>query len=184
MAGFNPAIAGATMAATSMMIAREEEDNKKRRFRNIHGETKDQIFLKFSEPKERVLKRLNDYYGTDDENDGALIYKNNNKFNAKAFFISFAVAFFVILGIQWIIAEASWDYNTTVNFFNVIDLIGGLVVGIFFALILNRDTEIDYIKVGTRKGQTTVLIKKYDSEGYRNIDEDDLDELLETLHGK
>lgn len=169
-------------ATTAMIIAnnnRTQRENKERRFRNIETETNDQIYLKFDKSKEIILKRLHRFLGTDGEEDGILFKNPKKKFSLTKFIITFIITFLLIYGTMWIFK----DWDKSISFFNTYTVIGGFIVGLIAGFI-NLRKEIDYIKIGTNNHKTTVIIKKFDSEGYRNIDEDDLERLLNVLEGK
>jgi hypothetical protein len=49
-------------------------------------------------------------------------------------------------------------------------------------ILWNSEVLVDYIRVRTREdGNVTVLIKIYDEDGYRNIDEDDIYAILSAI---
>jgi len=151
--------------------------------RKISEEGKDQILLLVKAPVDKVGDAVATLFNNWEYQKGKLIgqYPLNFSITGAAIVGSIAsVVIFIIL------ISLDTHYQGLGTGFP-----GGLVgaialtiaIGIAGEIILDHphSEEINYMKIRTLKEYTTVLIKRYDEGGNRNIDEDDLSRLVEIL---
>ena len=181
--GSGLAIGMGTGLAIGAMLA---ESEKEKGMRQSHI-GKDQVLIRIKAKKEEVLntlaKTFDNWYISG--RDGGLYRKSNTLFEWTT-----AIVGFILTGlvsgiaevIWWSFQPGAWSWNSS-NPYNPW-VFGAIVGGIVFVILGfsgARDTRIDYIRVKGDGDYTTTLLKIYDSEGYRNLDEDDLHLILKQL---
>jgi hypothetical protein len=183
MTNGNSAAGLAVGMATGMIIGEETEKSKGRRMAN-RGQ--DQIFLKIKYSMENVGKEIASVYDNWKFKDGN-IYITSNPFDVFAFIISFIVIGFLVwlvflmLGPSLFGCQYYFNCDIPIEYWFYGIAITSALSGFITYLLCRGDDELDYIKLGMSGEYTTVLIKKFDSDGYRNLDDDDIDKIVTKL---
>jgi hypothetical protein len=162
------------------LIGSSTERSKGRR---ISEEGKDQVLLLIKAPVEKVGEAIATLLDNWEYQKGKLIGHYPLNFGVTGAAIIGAVAGTVIF-ISLIFLDNHYNGLGTGFPGGLIGAaIATIAIGIAGEIILDRphSAEISYIKIGSSKEYTTVLIKKYDGNGDRNLDEDDLLRLVEVL---
>jgi hypothetical protein len=194
------AAAGAAAITTGVVVGMAMAEEEKEKNLRISHEGRDQILIKIKEPEDKILDVLSNTFGNW-YNDGENLYRKADGWFSWEFAIIIGViSFFVIAFIDGIFNPTlqsnygQWWGTPTISGIPGLILSGfplsnpwmaGFLIGIILGAIAgyfgNSDDYIDYIRVKTAGDYCTVLIKKYNSSGYRNIDEDDINIIIEHL---
>jgi len=162
------------MMNNSARIARE---NRERRIRN--GSRNDEIYIETKKDKKEIGRKIaslyeNWYYG-----EGSIWLEKPN-FNSGAYWFSI-FACMVVAHFYWLIhTGAFYDISYFENLKSMVGIASLLVSGIFsvfIGFVMGGDDVVSYIELSD-KG---VLLKIYDSNGYRNIHEDELNFILKAI---
>jgi len=168
------------MATGYIIGSATEHDSERAGQRLLKNMGEDQILLKVAKPKDEVGTRLGELYSNWYYNFGRIYQHHGFPFDLEiAFFATFAIGFVLFL--------INFGYEILTNTFKSIISFGtGLTISIIIGTICgylagSSDDIIDYIKIGTVGKYTTILIKKYDSYGNRNMDEDEIALIIALL---
>ncbi len=181
-------IAATTAAATSAALAHERGEARNRRL-SVRGV--DQVLWLVKSDEDRVLETIANTFEGGYVKDGQVCIRHNSIFSggwAVGGFILvasilFILEFVVFKAFSSTICGTSYSWGCSLPFDINIASIISVVVAIVFGFYGGRlDEEIDYINVSNIGNETSVLIDKYTSEGYRNIDEDALMRILVELN--
>jgi len=156
------------------------ESRERARQRRMKVMGKDQILLKvkksIDEAGEAIASTFSNWY----YKDGRIYQKREYPFDFSGFIIA---AFLVGLGlfIAWFVwcwdeIECNFPFSLRSGF--LVTLFIGLCVGFRFGF---EDEEVDYIRLTESNKHTLVLIKIYDEDGCRNIDDDQIQLILDNL---
>ena len=158
--------------ATGQALEEEEERGRQRRMSQMG---QDQILIKSKADKGRVLEAIASTYNNWFASKGKIYQKGERK-------ISWSIVA-IVSGTTFVIAGLLWWALLKLAYFDWwVLLIGSIAVGIFASYRLSGlSEEINYIRVSTIGNETAVLIKKYDNDGYRNIDEDELESIIANI---
>jgi len=168
--------AGASAASTAAMAAvvasnnaREEAEAEERRNRN---KGHDQIYFESDYSGDRTGREIAKVFKWKWENN--TLWKPKPRFNWSAFFISLFVMAFVLafIGIFLEMSSDRYCYDIFCGFSHAWIMLFAIPLALFMALLLGGDSSIDYITINEYEKKTYVLIKVYDSDGYRNVDDD------------
>lgn len=156
-----------TGIALGMAMKKDAEDDVRRK--SNQGE--DQILIKLKKGSfDQAVKVITDVYDWKLAEDGEFERKNPSYSYG-----GFAASFF-IFGVILFITE-----GTKITSFG---LMWGIIIIVIISLIvgrLARDGIIDWIEIDEEGGITLIQINKYNSSGYRNVDEKDIFRLIEKL---
>lgn len=179
-AASNAAMVGALAAGTA---AREAEEAKERRLSQIG---KDQVLIQTKMSVDSVGNTIFKRWDNWCYKDGKIFEKRSKEsYYVNLFVIVFALTGLVLF-VFWLIVihTLGWlDYLP-------LDMVSGLIVSAIvglMAVLFSKPTEeeinkeIDYIRISNLKNKTTVLIKVYTSDGYRNIDDDEILKISERI---
>jgi len=147
--------------------AAEDEDRRK----SHQGD--DQILIKIKGSYDAAVKVLTDIYEWKIDTNGDLVWANPgySYFGAFLGFIIFGVILFIS---ENIVELTSIGFPLSL----IILVVISIAVGYFV-----RDDTIDWFDIDEDNGVVIIQITKYDSSGYRNIDEKDIFKIIERLKG-
>ena len=130
----------------------------------------DQILLKISEKKvEKIRKYLEEKYDREIKFDGRNFYKKDER---GKFYLVLVLIGLVFLWKMLIKHMGSSFATFMVVLFSILVIIWYLI----------RDNEISWLEISKIKGKTYLLIRRFNDEGYRYVDEDEILDLVETLN--
>ena len=148
------------------------EDAEKTRQRRLAKMGEDQVLLHVNSNIDKVgqtvAKLFNDW-----EYKGGNIHKKD-KFNINfTSALVAAISSFIIIFIYYGIINDETNWKVPLS----ISIAAGIIVGLY-----TYNNIINFIRLqAIKEPYTTVMIEKYDEDGYRNIDEDDFFRLIESL---
>lgn len=158
-----------TGLALGMAMKKDAEDGARRK----SNEGTDQILIKLKKGSfDQAVKVITDIYDWKLDKDGAFVRKNPSYSYggfAASFFV-FGIILLVLEGIEITSFGLMWDI--------IILVIMSSIIG-----YLVRDLVVDWLEIDNDDGITLIQINKYDSSGYRNVDEKDIFMLIEKLRG-
>lgn len=158
-----------TGIALGMAMKKDAEDEARRK----SNEGEDQILIKLKKGSfDQAVKIITDIYDWKFDKDGEFV-RNNSSYS----YGGFAASFF-IFGIIILLTE-----GTTITSFG---LMWDIIIIVIISLIvghLARDSTVDWIEIDGKDDITLIQINKYNSSGYRNVDEKDIFRLIERLRG-
>jgi membrane associated rhomboid family serine protease len=168
----NGSSGGVSAVATSMALLAmhrvNETGNTSRR--NLHRGA-DQVLLKVkgtpAEAKRKLASSFKDWAVVDGE-----LCEKPSGFSSAAT-INGGIGAFLLGLVVWLISDASY------NLLNIAIL--AAVVGFILGFIFGRlYSSVDSVKISSDRVNdiTKIVVKIYDSDGYRNFDEDELDDLV------
>ena len=155
--------------------ARLAEQARKRRMEN---KGHDQVFIKFRDSKKKVGDKVAKLRSNWVFNGEKIIRNKEGLGMDWGVFLGVGLLAALILSMGWVV------YISLCNF--VCDSPIGLVHGFFivsgiatiFGVVAGSENyAIDWIRISRERDITSLLVKIYNSEGHRNIDEDELDRL-------
>jgi len=172
--------AAAAMAAANAARIDAEEDEKRRKSHMGY----DQILIKTRAGFERIGPAIAElfkdkyYYDAEDE---TIYQRNKNKFG-----IGRAALTFTCLFIGMILVDALLFHNATYEnimpliYYGIVSLVTGFCVGL--TARFDRDTEWDIVEFRkSRKGANLILIRRYDGDGCRNLNEAVIHDIIEIV---
>tara|TARA_Y100000310_G_scaffold339572_1_gene432627 strand:- start:63 stop:578 length:516 start_codon:yes stop_codon:yes gene_type:complete len=166
------AVGGAVFLAQN---AQRAEEARKRRM-SVRG--KDELYIETDKSSEYIGNKLASHFEGWYYKDGS-IWQKEPYFDIGSFGLG-VILFGFILHLIWAIKTSNWfkigyfEYIKTE--FGAISLSIAIVLTILTGFF-SWDSKIDYIKLG----KNYVLFKIYDGRGYRNIHEDELDNMLKAI---
>jgi len=163
--------------ATGLVMA----DQERSRGRRLRVKGRDQLLLKVKGSVDKVGKAIAKTFSNWYYKDGSIYRKRDYPFDFLASFVFFSVTA-IILTFAWIL----WCPDTFLECTYPINLRSGTLISAIFGLIGGflfgyRDEEVDFIRLSKLKKDTLVLIKIYDNDGFRNLDDDEITLILENL---
>jgi hypothetical protein len=114
-----------------------------------------------------------------DNEEEAVMCRNPRKFNWGAAFLtglSVGLGLLVLMVIYYNGNNVPYDPVSG----SLIAFVMAAFVGAVFWFFPGID-EVDYIKIREHKGGATILLKKYDDDGRRNLDEDEIMHIIEAF---
>jgi hypothetical protein len=153
-----------TPAITTAIIAEEDEQRR----RSCMG--LDQQLVKSKYSVDETLEKIAGTYEGGYVKNGEMKQKNKNDLSLTFFFIFGFIG--VIAAFIFVPPSSSWDLMGV-----CLDIVIGGIVAVISGIIgvtIKLEGEIKHIKVFTEKNETMVLLKVYNSEGYRSLDEDEI----------
>lgn len=157
----------------------EAEKTKQRRLSNMG---KDQVLIETKMSGDAVGNAISKLWDNWYYKEGKIYQKRGEiPFNGGVFLrISFLTGIGLLL--FWVIFVEITEWIESIPLDRGSGFIVSVIVGLLFGIIIGfTDDEIDYIRITTLKNTTAVLIKIYDSDGYRNIDDDDILQISEQI---
>ena len=162
------------LAVGYLIGSSSKRDEERARQRRLNNKGHDQILLKLNSADVSELTAKKAVAGLFPNE----WYVRDGRLREKGYGWAAAVITFLVFGFALMLANAfllhfiSWEIGIVIV----------LAVSIFLGY-RDRDEDLSYVSVGTSGQYTTVLIKKYDGDGNRNLDDDDLDRLHAILEG-
>ena len=178
-------------AITMEQDRKRREQDRKRRFASIG---RDQLFIKSSDPIDKIGNNISKTRENWLYKNGSIYEKKNRVFSIKYAITAIAVTTVIslFLDITWeTFLNNKYPFSNPSPFHSLekvieISVIAGFFIGIFSA----GNERISYIKltpldryVDSSNCGTSILIKIYDLRGYRNIDDDELDNVISNISG-
>lgn len=158
-----------TGIALGMAMKKDAEDEARRK----SNEGEDQILIKLKKGSfDKAVKVITDIYDWKLDKDGEFV-RNNPSYSYGGF-----VASFFIFGIILFFTEGTKITSFGLMWDIIIIIIISLIIG-----HLARDGTVDWIEIDDEDGVALIQINKYNSSGYRNVDEKDIFRLIEKLRG-
>ncbi len=186
----NGAIGGGAVAViVSSNASQQAEETRKRRLKNMGH---DQDYIKVKDSIDSVGKKIASLYSNWVYKDKA-IYDKKSKFSIGTFFGALFICGIIIVvlavAIVSIFIDGYSQFEDANNFFKgifhmsmvLVLLILDVVISIVFGFAGGGDIEVEHIKIEDFGSYTSVLIKKYGSEGSRNYDENEIDKIYHVL---
>lgn len=163
---------GAGMAAGYIIGSEAGRESEKSRRRRLSQMGEDQILLHVKADVGKVAQTVADTFLNWKVKDGQIYEKDEYPINIGWFFGGFITTLLAI----WFFQSVIMDINPKWPSIILISIIGGIALG---RTMINN--IVDHIHIGTLKDYTTVRIQKFDSDGYRNINEDEILRIVEDL---
>lgn len=158
-----------TGIALGMAMKKDAEDEARRK----SNEGEDQILIKLKKGSfDKAVKVITDIYDWKLDKDGEFV-RNNPSYSYGGF-----VGSFIIFGIILLLTEGTEITSFGLTWDIIILVIISLVIG-----YLVRDEVIGWLEIDNEDGIALIQINKYNSSGYRNVDEKDIFRLIERLRG-
>ncbi len=156
-----------TGVAIGMSMMKDAEDEARRK----SNEGEDQIIIQLKKGSlDKAVKVITDIYDWEFSKDGEFIVKNPS-YN----YGGFAMVFIVLALILFItelaeITNFGW-------------ILGVIIIASISAIVVyaTRRSTVDWLEIDDEDGITLIQINKYDSSGYRNVDEKDIFRLIGKL---
>lgn len=156
-----------TGIAFGVAMKKSAEDDARRK----SNEGEDQILIRLKKGSfDQAVKVITDIYDWRLAEDGEFVRKNPS-YSYGGFAVSFFI-FGVILLITELIEITSFGLMWGISIVIIISSIVGH---------LARDSIVDWIEMDDEDDITLIQINKYNSSGYRNVDEKDIFRLIEKL---
>lgn len=178
-AGSTAAMAGATVAMETAIIAEQEEEDEQRRKSHMGN---DQLLIETTLSVDTVGEKVASVFKNWYYKDYNICRKRNSKFDfGMAFLCLFLsmIIFATMFILLWVFNIFSTDINTSIFISIAVSIIIAIICGIESA---KTDDVVDWINISQSKnGNARILIKIYTSDGYRNINEDDLQDIKDVL---
>lgn len=166
-------------AAVIAAAVSSQRNAKEARKRRMDQRINDELLIHTKLSKETVGKRLASVFCNWYYEDG-YIWVKKAKINLWAVIYAFIGLLFAV-HFLWAYLKGYWVMDTYMFFiktdFGIISSLVIMVLSLFVGFIFGGDTFIDYIQLKENK----ILFLIYDDEGYRNIHEDELDDLLKVI---
>lgn len=156
-----------TGIALGTLMRKDAKDEARRK----SNEGEDQILIQLKKGSfDKAVKIITDMYDLELTKDGEFMVKNHS-YNYGGFVLVFGVLTALLSITEYIkITNFGWIWGMI-----IVVSISAIVVRI------TRDTIIDWLEIDDEDGIALIQINKYDSSGYRNVDEKDIFRLIEKL---
>jgi len=160
----------------SMMIS--EEDSKKKVKKLKKMQYLDQILVKTKKKKEDILRNVAKIRDNIKYEDG-ILYTKPNIFTLLSDFIHCVIVIGFILFVVGFVLLFGFRISFDIKFWIFL-----LMTMSFFATKCTADKEVDWVKVKDFGNYRLVTIKRFDDEGNRILDEDEIAELIKVIIGR
>ena len=188
-AGVVAGTVGVVAGMVAMQAAQEEEEAKHRRKSHMGH---DQILIKSKLPVDKMGECIAGTFNNWRWEDGDIMRDPRNKKSPSKLTTHFAAYAAIIYGIV-IAVQNGIRYYTSTQYYNPwsLDLMPNGISIICLIVMLgilswsnvtdNASRTLDYIRISKIPGGSKVLLKIYDDDGERNLDEDELDEIITQI---
>jgi len=164
----------ATGIAVGMAIEEEIQESKQRRFSHMG---RDQMVIETTDPIEVATEKIAGLYKEWYVKNAEVYEKKDSNYSPEA---AIVFGFIAILAVTVWYAIDHWHYPLSA--WDTVGLLCGITFISGFLGIFLGDNPIEYIRFSsTDKDLTRILIKIYDSDGRRNLDDDDLLKIKDML---